>query len=128
MAQKVLQVIESAYRATIEEQDDTVVWITHAMQGAGADLAVLLCGHAVNYAVAGQSSAGLAFGTWTQANPPRLDQDLARLVDKAVPVYLVQEDLAARGIEPKELIAGVETVSRNDLPQLYAAFDQVWRW
>jgi hypothetical protein len=125
---KVLQVIESAYRATIEEQDDTVVWITHAMRGAGAELAVLLCGPATNYAVRAQSSAGLAIGTWKQVNPPQLQQDIGHLIDKGVPVYVLQEDANALGIEPGEMIDGMGSVARSDLPRLLGQFDRVWRW
>lgn len=128
MAKKILQVIESAYRATIEEQDDTVVWIAHAMKGAGADLGVLLCGNAVNYAVRGQDSSGLAFGAWKQANPPQLAHDVGKLIEKGVPVYMLQEDALARGIEPSELIDGVDVIARGDMPALFGRYDQVWRW
>jgi len=128
MAKKILQVIETAYRGTLEEQDDTVVWITHAMKGAGGDLHVLLRGNAVNYAVTGQDASGLAFGERKQTQPPRIDQDLAKLVGKGVDVYVVEEDVAERGIERTELIAGVKPVSRTGIPKLFAAYEQVWHW
>ncbi len=125
---KALNIIEAAYRATIEEQDDTIVWICHAMKGAGADLDVLLRGNAVNYAAKGQDASGLAFGDWKQSEPPRLADDISSLVGKGVAVYIVQEDVADRGIPNGELIEGVEPVSRNDLPGLLEKYDQVWAW
>lgn len=125
---KALNIIEAGYRGTIEEQDDTIVWITHAMKGAGADLAVLLRGNAVNYAVTGQDASGLAFGRAKQTQPPRLDDDLLGLIAKGVTVHAVSEDIEERGIRNEELISGVHPISRAGLPDLLDGFDQVWHW
>jgi intracellular sulfur oxidation DsrE/DsrF family protein len=125
---KALNIIECAYRATIEEQDDTIVWLNHAMKAAGADLSVLLRGNAVNYGVRGQDAAGLAFGGWRQTQPPRIADDIASLIAKGVTVYVLTEDLTQRGLEAGDLVPGLERVGRDGLPALFTAHDQVWHW
>lgn len=125
---KALNIIETAYRATLEEQDDTIVWITHAMKGAGADLDVLLKGNAVNYGARDQDASGLSFGEEQQTQPPRLADDVKGLIDKGVTVYVVEEDLAERGLEQGHLIGGLQPVSRTGVAQLLAQYDQVWHW
>lgn len=128
MAKRILQVIESAYRGTLEEQDDTVVWITHALKGAGGEMGVLLRGNAVNYAAKGQDASGLSFGARRQTQPPRIDDEIARLVAKGVPVSYVAEDAAERGLRPGSLVEGVKPVRAGDVPGVFEAYDQVWHW
>ncbi len=128
MPKKILQVVESAWRATLEEQDDTVIWMTHAMQGAGGDFAVLLRGNAVGTAARDLDASGLSFGARRQTQPPRLQDDVARLMAKGVEVYIVEEDVAERGLERTDLIPGLKPISRSGLPKLLAAYDQVWHW
>lgn len=125
---KVLQVIETAYRCNIEEQDDPTVWITLAMKGAGADLSVLLQGNAVSYAVRAQDASGLSLGGRTQAHPPDLARDVKKLVEKGIDVYLVRDDAAERGIEATDLVEGVKPIARGDVAALYDRHDQVWNW
>jgi len=125
---KTLSIIESAYRGTIEEQDDTIVWLHGAMKGAGADVALLLRGNAVNYLVEGQDAGGLAFGEWRQTQPPRIAKDLAALIGKGVEIRYVADDLAERGIERDELIAGAQPVARAGLADLIGRYERVWHW
>ncbi len=125
---KALQVIESAYRCTVEEQDDPVVWITHAMKGAGADLDVLLRGNSVNYAVRGQDASGLSFGDLPQTHPPQIERDIRQLTEKGVSVYVVKDDAADRGIEETHFIDGVRSVGRPQIAELFSGYDQVWHW
>lgn len=125
---KILNIVESAYRATLEEQDDTVVWFNHALKGAGADNALLLQHNAVGYGVKGQDASGLSFGGMAQTQPPQLANDLTSLMGKGVAVYVVADDLADRGIDSGELIDGLQSVARADLPGLLADYDHIWHW
>lgn len=125
---KTLQIVTSAYRCNIEEQDDPVVWICQAIKGAGADLDVLLDGPAVDYAARGQDASGLSFGGKAQTQPPRIEDDLKRLVSKGAEVYVIEDDVAARGLERADLISGIRGVSRSELPKFFAGYDRIWRW
>ncbi len=125
---KALQVIESAYRCTVEEQDDPVVWITHAMKGAGAELDVLLRGNSVNYAVKGQDASGLEFGDLPQTHPPQIERDIRQLTEKGVSVYVVQDDADDRGISETDFVEGLQTVGRPRIAELFSHYDQVWHW
>ena len=125
---KVLSVVEHAYAGTVEEQDDTVLWITHMIKNAGADIAALLRGNATNYAVRGQDASGLSFGGVALSVPPTIENDIAEMIAKGIPIYAVQEDLDQRGITAGDLVPGVTTVSKNDVARLSDEHDQVWHW
>jgi hypothetical protein len=129
VAKKTLNIVESAYRAVMEEQDDTILWLLAAMQGAGADHTVVLRGNAVNYAVTGQGVPGLTIGEWKQTQAPKIDRDLLDLMEKRkIPVYVITEDLTDRGIEQSELVSGVQLLPRTALPALLAGYEIVSHW
>ena len=125
---KVLSIAETGYRATVEEQDDTILWLNGMFAGAGLDVTLLLRANAVNYTVKGQDASGLSFGGVPMGHAPRLDDDVAELTAKGIDVYFVAEDAADRGITAGDMIAGVTPVGRGDLPGFIDGFDQIWHW
>jgi len=125
---KVLQVIDQAFRTTTEEQDDTILWLTQSMRGAGGDLMVLLSGHGVHYAVLSERQPALELGSWQQQQPSEIPRDIANLVNSGVPVFAVRDDLEERGLAHLPLQGKVELVSRDSLPDLYEQADQIWHW
>ena len=124
----ILSVVERAYHGTIEEQDDTILWVSHMLKNAGADLSILLRSNAVNYAVRGQDASGLSIGGVELSVPPRIDDDVIALTNAGAPVYVVAEDLADRGIAAADLCDGVQTVARADLAKLFDDHDAIWHW
>ena len=129
MAKRTLNIVESAYRAVIEEQDDTILWLVAAMQGAGGAHTIVLRGNAVNYAVAGQGAPGLTVGQWKQTQAPKMDRDVLDLVEnRKVPVYVIEDDLSERGIARGELVPGIKLLPRKALPKLFAEHEIVSHW
>ena len=128
MAKKVVSIVDTAYRATLEEQDDTVVWFNHILRQSGADITLLLTGNAVNYAVRGQQPPPLSFGTAAISFPPRLDQDLLKAIQAGVKLVLVRDDAEMRGIPASALMPEAEQISRDQLADFLNGFDMVWHW
>jgi predicted peroxiredoxin len=125
---KILSIAERAYHGTIEEQDDTILWMSHILKKAGADISLLLRGNAVNYAVKGQDASGLSFGGVKMDVPPTLDKDVVNIVEAGIPTYVVREDLEDRGISQGEIAQGVQLVNRSGLADLFDSHDAIWHW
>jgi hypothetical protein len=125
---KTLNIISNAYRATLEEQDDTIVWLTHAMRYAGADVDILLRGPAVNYVVKGQEVAPLSIGGREQKHAPDVYGQVETLAGKGAKVYVLAEDVKGRGLRQSPRLDAAELVSIGDLPELFEGYEQIWHW
>lgn len=125
---KILSVVERAYRATVEEQDDTVLWFTWTVKKGGADIDVLLRGNAVNYAIEGQDASGLQFGGAPFGGPVAIEHDLKSMMNDGIRVYTVKEDLESRGVDTSRLLKGIQLISAKEIASLFNQFDQVWHW
>jgi len=124
---KILNIVETAYRATLEEQDDTILWLSGVLKNSGAELGVMLRSSAVNYLVP-QECPPIKMGTVGINYPAQPNEDLKRLQGKGVPVFAVREDLEERGVSISSCIAGVKFIHRNDIALLMDDYDQVWHW
>ena len=125
---KILCVVETPYRGTLEEQDDATLWFTHSLKNAGGNMGVLLRGNAVNYAVASQDPAGVVIGKLSIDRPVYPQKDLLKMKQAGIPVHVIREDVEERGISLESLVKDFELISGSELPNLFSQYDQVWHW
>lgn len=124
---RILNIIESAYRGTLEEQDDTILWLSRAIRKGGAELSILLRGGAVNYIIP-QQCPPLAIGDTGIAHPARPDEDIRKLSEDGVRVYVLEDDLEERGLSREKSNGHVAYVRSGDVAALMEQHDQVWHW
>ncbi len=127
MPKKILSVLGHTEYGNLEDSDIGLFASAFAPV-AGQSLALLLREDAANYAVRGQDGTGIKIAGTVVQPGFLIETDLRSVQQTKIPVYVVREDLEARGIKPDELIDGVQLTSKTELGKLIDQFDTVWNW
>ncbi len=127
MPKKILSVLSHTEYGNLEDSDIGLFASAFA-PAAGQQMTLLLSEEAVNYAVRGQDGTGIKIAGAAVQPGFLIETDLASVTQANIPVHVVQEDLAERGIKQEDLVQGVKLVSRKELGRFIDQFDTVWNW
>lgn len=125
---KILSILSSGYRATLEEQDDTVLWFSQTLRRSSADIDLLLRNSAVNYIVGGQVVTPLAIGGREQRNAPDVHGQVLALAESGAGIFVLEEELEKYGLADKAKHNWIQVIAAPDLPSMVAGYDRVWHW
>jgi len=127
MPKKILSVLAHTEYGNLEDSD-IGLFASAFSSVAGQSLTLLLREDAVNYAVRGQDGTGIRIAGAVVQPGFLIETDLKSVQQANIPVYVVREDLDARGVKKDELIEGVQLLSGRELGKFIDQFDTVWNW
>lgn len=122
---KVLQVVNQLPRTLNGELANPSPDFTEPKQTLRDERMVLLCGQAVYYAIVKRHRPILTAGSRRETEAAAIPADITDLLEDGVPVYVVLEDLADRGLGDLPLLKGVQPVSRMEIIDLCEEVDQI---
>ncbi len=123
---KYLVILDAAYRAGTDEQDDPVLWLSEWVYGAGQSLDLLLQGNAVSYGLKGAEGTDAEPHRCTDTR--RVIEGVRQLASEGVRIFYVDEDARARGLDRNDLFAGVEPIPSGAVNRLLNGYAGVWHW
>lgn len=108
---RTLAIVEKAYRGALEKQFFDTLYLAVELHRQLGGLDLLLRGRAVTYGVRAEPVPALRIGgrTLDTLSDPR--RDLRVLMDAGVRVHAEESALAAHGLDPGRLLAGVLTAA-----------------
>jgi len=127
MSKKILSVLSHTEYGNLEDSDIGLFASAFAPV-AGSPMTILLTEDAVNYGVRGQEGTGIKIAGAPVQPGFLIETDVKSVQEAKIPVYALQEDLAERGIEQSELVAGIKLMSRRELGKFIDQFDTIWNW
>jgi len=127
MSKKILSVLSHTEYGNLEDSDIGLFASAFAPV-AGSPMTILLTEDAVNYGVRGQEGTGIKIAGAPVQPGFLIETDVKSVQEAKIPVYALQEDLAERGIEQGELVAGIKLMSRRELGKFIDQFDTIWNW
>lgn len=127
MPKKILSVLRHTEYGNLEDSDIGLFASAFAPV-TGNEMAILLSEEAVNYAVRGQDGTGIAIAGGTVQPGFLIETDIESVQASDIPVWALREDVEERGLNERDLIAGVRLLSRRELARFIDQFDAVWNW
>lgn len=125
---KVISVINSAYRASLEEQDDAGLWFSAAVQNAGANVDVLLTGNAVNYGLTTHAKDAVQIGGGVIPFPMDPCANIAKMRGNGSACFYVKEDAEERGLSASDLDGDIKAMSRAEVADFLENYSDIWHW
>lgn len=123
-----LFVCELGYRAVMEEESDSAIWMAHALRRTSAvEVALLLYGPATHY-VADTRESVLVCSCCKRTRLVDVVSDIRSFLQDGGRVFVTDHDLDRYGIPRDRILSGVDILPDSKVSSLVAEYEHLSFW